>query len=365
MSPKSSPSNAPTSVPTPRTPPPVAPSKSSGSPSRTAASGAPKSPSPKTKPAAAPAPKPAPAAVQTLPKPDSNPASADEEAPWESLSSADTEDPSAKADTSPSKSSARKLKKPTAVKDPRRAWLVFGLIGVGALLVVTGLLVYAFRNGSATNSKKPLNVTKDADKPNSYRSILQALRAAQPGDVIVLHDAEHFENLLIEPRMKDITTDVTIQVAPGKEVVWKPFRREESVPLLTLQGARNFKIHGRGLTFDGAIDDKKRVQNLIVLNFTSPGLAIEDATLKGFGRSAVNVVNVFGSKEKWVRLANLHTISAAPEQPQAGLLFEANEQVQPPFNDFIEIVDVRTDGVKEGIKKAENTVVGKNVVWPK
>jgi serine/threonine protein kinase len=365
MSPKSSPSNAPTSVPTPRTPPPVAPSKSSGSPSRTAASGAPKSPSPKTKPAAAPAPKPAPAAVQTLPKPDSNPASADEEAPWESLSSADTEDPSAKADTSPSKSSARKLKKPTAVKDPRRAWLVFGLIGVGALLVVTGLLVYAFRNGSATNSKKPLNVTKDADKPNSYRSILQALRAAQPGDVIVLHDAEHFENLLIEPRMKDITTDVTIQVAPGKEVVWKPFRREESVPLLTLQGARNFKIHGRGLTFDGAIDDKKRVQNLIVLNFTSPGLAIEDATLKGFGRSAVNVVNVFGSKEKWVRLANLHTISAAPEQPQAGLLFEANEQVQPPFNDFIEIVDVRTDGVKEGIKKADNTVVGKNVVWPK
>jgi hypothetical protein len=66
-----------------------------------------------------------------------------------------------------------------------------------------------------------------------------------------------------------------------------------------------------------------------------------------------------------VRLANLHTISAAPEQPQAGLLFEANEQVQPPFNDFIEIVDVRTDGVKEGIKKADNTVVGKNVVWPK
>lgn len=378
MSSKSSPSNAPTSVPSPRTPPPAAPTPTKPSvppaPSRAAASSAPLSPAPKPKPsAAAPtaATKPAappPAAVQTLPEPDTNPASGEEEAPWESLSTADTEDPSAKADTTPkSKSSSRKLKKHMAVKDPRRAWLVFGSIGAGALILVTALLIYAFRGGSSpsTTVRKPLDVTKETGKANSYLSVLQALRAAEPGDVIQLHDAEHFENLRIEPRMNGITLDVTIQVAPGKEVVWKPARQEKTEPLLTLQAANNFKIHGERLTFDGSLDGKKRVENLIVLNFKSPGLVIKDATLKGFGRSAVNIVNVWGSKDKPVRLSNLTTIGASPDQPQSGLLFEANDKVDPPFNDYMEITDVRFEGIKEGIKKADNTVVGKNIVWPK
>ncbi|MCI0684091.1 MAG: protein kinase, partial [Gemmataceae bacterium] len=407
MSSKASPPSAPTSAPTPRTlpsaPPPTAPAPAAPpagaasakpsltAPSRTAPSRTPASPAPKSKPkpvtppaSAAPKPAPAPlapataapaaaastAAAQKTAAPTAvaaeTPSSVDEEAPWESLSSVDTEDPSNKADTSPSKVSSRTLKKPMAVKNPRRAWMVFGLIGTGVSLVVGGLLIYAFRDMGGPPPRKPLDVTRDASKPNSYRSVLQALRNAEPGDVIYLHDAEHFENLLIEPRMKgEITTDVTIQAAPGAEVVWRPYRKEEVLPILTLQGAVDFKIRGQGLTFDGTLDGKKRVNDLIVINFESAGLAIEDATLKGFGRSAVNVVNVWGRKGKLVRLINLTTITAAPERPKAGLLFEANPDVKPPFNDFIEIADVRFEGIKEGIKKTDNTVVGNNIIWPK
>src|SRR5262245_2578657 len=128
MSSKSSPSNAPTSVPTPRTPPPAAPTPTkpsvSPAPSRAASAAAtnapasktpasnastrsaPAAPPPTTKPAAsAPVPKPAPPAAtgQAVAEAEANPASGEEMAPWESLSTVDTEDPSAKADTSPSK----------------------------------------------------------------------------------------------------------------------------------------------------------------------------------------------------------------------------------------------------------------------
>jgi serine/threonine protein kinase len=317
-------------------------------------------PLPKT-PLPAPAPQPAFSAVA-----EPEPVAVEEEAPWESLSTADTEDPSAKADTAPAGKSARQLKQ-GAVKNPRRAWLVLGSIVGGVVVLTTAVLIYRSLTGDRTKVlvRPPLEVTKNAGSANSYRSILQALRAAKPGDVIQLMDSEHFENLLIEPRMKDITPDVTIQAAPGREVVWKPFRKDDMTPILWLQEARNFKIKGKGLTFDGTLDAKRRVQNLIVINFESPGLAIEDAAFKGFGRSAINIVNVWGSKEKPVRLVNLTAISAAPEQPVAALLFDANPDVRPPYNDFIEVVESHFQGQKEGIKTKDNTVVGSNVHWPK
>src|SRR5207247_9883136 len=108
--------------------------------------------------------------------------------------------------------------------------------------------------------------TKNASYGHSYRSVLQALQAAKPGDVIQLMDTEHFENLLIELRTTDITTDVTIQAAPGKEVVWKSYRKEEAVPILTLQHARHFKSTGKGMTVDGEIYDNRGVAGLIVVH---------------------------------------------------------------------------------------------------
>jgi len=257
------------------------------------------------------------------------------------------------------------------VKNPKRAWLIFGLIGGGAGMVIVGLIIYfvmaANRAGSPSGASKILDVTRTASSGASgYRTVMDALRAAQPGDTIQLHDPEHFENLHIElPRMRgEIVSDVTIRVAPGKEVIWRPLRKEEDVPILHLQNAQSLKIEGRGLTFDGALDANKRLKNLIVVNFTSPGLTLDGATLKGFSRSGVNIVNVFGSKDRPVRLANLIVIGAAPEA-EAGLLFDANPDVQPPFSDHFVLADLHLHGVKEGIKKVDNTVVGKNIKWPR
>ncbi len=363
------------------TPPP--PTKTSPTPPGRLAASAPVSPAPKSapKPAAAPPPpRPVPPpssvnrieAIQSVSPPQAvqiaaSPAAVEEEdAPWESLGSVDTEDPSAKADTAPNRSS-RSITKIAPVKNPRRAWLVFTLIGVGALLVVAGLLVYVFLNTDrpTTAARRPLLVGKETMGANTYRSVLQALRAAQPGDVIQLVDPEHAEHLVLEHRMTDVTTDVTIEAAPGKDVVWKTDRADESTPILKLQNARNLKIKGKGLTFDGTITAKKKLKDLIVLNFKCAGLAIEDATFQGFSRSAVNVVNVWGSEKSPVRLANLNVLGASADQPLAAILLEANPDViDTPYNDFLDISDLHAEGVKEAIKNSD-PALGKHVVRPK
>jgi serine/threonine protein kinase len=311
------------------------------------------------KPAAAPAP-----AVQTLTPPGES--STDERAPWENLESVDTEDPSAKADTARQGStSARRMVMPAILKNKRQAWLIFSsLAGVGAMVLIIGLVsVLLSRSGPAVVARQPLEVTSDAGRANTYRTVSQALRAARAGDVIYLTDAEHRENLIVEPKL-NVAMDVTVQPAPGKEVVWKSARiKDEKAPLVTLQHAANFKI--KDVTFDGTLEGSKRVNDLIVLNFHAPGLTIDGVTLRGFARSGINVMNLWGSKERPVRLANLSAISVAPESPQGALLFDANPDSTPQFNDFIEVSEVHAQGLKTVIKKKDNTVVGKNIVWPK
>src|SRR5262245_5776513 len=250
-------------------------------PSRAPASNAPPAPKSKPggiKPATAPSkpamPKPLAAhlpTVRTLAKEDAD------EAPWERIGAVDTEDPSAKADTAPEGGkSMRAMVRKAAVKDPRRAWIVLGVIGAGALVLITGLLIFIFRatRGPSGALRKPLDVTSNARYVGSFRTVRAAMQSAQPGDVIQLLDNEHLENLHIDQRdIKDLTTDVTIQAVPGRDVVWRSARNDETVPVLTLQNARNFRV--KGITFDGAIDATKRVKDLIVINFASAGLTVE------------------------------------------------------------------------------------------
>jgi hypothetical protein len=310
------------------------------------------------------------APVQTLTPPQES----DEAAGfWESLGSVDTADPSAKADTAPQPApSAKRLLAKDAVKNKRRAWLIFGSLAIAAGVLLISALVYVVVNrpGGTVETRRPLEVSREGEK--TYRSIMQALRAAKAGDVIHLTDAVHQENLLIEPK-SNVATDVTVQAAPGKEVVWKSASRDDKIALLTLQHAAKFKVKGPGLTFDGTLPAGKRVRDLIVVNFVAPGLTIDDVALKNFGRSGVNVMNAWGNKENPIRLVNLSASATPPLDPKtkapdpmfAALFFDANPDItHPPYNDFMEVDEVQLEGLKTAIKAKDNTVNGKHIVWP-
>ncbi|MCS7045012.1 MAG: hypothetical protein NZO58_01520, partial [Gemmataceae bacterium] len=275
--------------------------------------------------------------------------------------------PSAKADTPPR--STRTLPKVAAqplVANLRRAKLVVTTIAVGAALIVVGLLLYLLMSRETPPrgiARKPLEVTKELGRPNTYRSIEAALRVAEPGDVIQLLDADYRETLLVEPRHQ-LTTSVTIEAAPGREVVWRPAAKDENRPILTLQKARGFKINGKGLTFDGAIDEKRRLKDLIAINFDSPGLAIEDATFTNFSRCAVSIVNAGGAKDRPIRLLNLKYVVGAGLSPDAAVLFDAKADIEPPQNQYIELLGGSYGGLVAA-KEVSNAANGVQVSWPK
>ncbi len=236
-------------------------------------------------PPAAPLPKPAPAFPQMVLAP-SLPSEEDEQnAAWESFVH-DTADPNAKDDTAPqSVRSARRSAKGeerARRKERRRLWTVVIVLSV-LLLGTVAILLWKFvlsetGRPNASSGRAPLSVSKDGSK--RYRSVRQALQAAQSGDVIEIHDAVHEENLVIDQR----AADVTLKAAPGLTVHWIPASKDEKTALIHISKAHGFRLKGKGITLDGMIDGKRRVQDLIFISLYCPGLDVEELQFVNIGR---------------------------------------------------------------------------------
>src|SRR5262249_49068234 len=136
--------------------------------------------------------------------------------------------------------------------------------------------------------------------------IQSALRNAEIGSVIELWDDTYEENVIVDPGRG--RTAVTLQAAPGKQIVWRSGRNDPSQPILTLSKAGEFKLKGTGITFDGILSDKKNhVKDLMTIQFESPGLAVDDVQFKNFARSAILVMNANGAPKQPIKLTRLAT----------------------------------------------------------
>jgi serine/threonine protein kinase len=283
----------------------------------------------------------------------------EEEVAWEKLTS-DTEDPSARADTTPSSkrrvvSAAEAKARDSEQRKARRIFIAVSVSGVVLLALFSWL--FFFRGGKGPASRPRLLVTKNLGKPHHYASVLRALEVAVSGDVIELLDDVHEENLVVDS--KRTSTEVTIRAASGVNVVWKSkFKNANAPPLVNLSAAQGLVL--KGITFDGAIDSKRMVRELVRVVGQSPGLVLEDLEFRNFGRTAVTVANCAGDPDRPVRLKNLRAATASPEPTYAPFFFTANPQVQPDKNDFIEIED--TDPAS--LRTKDKNVNGDNVSWP-
>ncbi len=241
----------------------------------------------------------------------------------------------------------------------------------GFLLLLISVLWLAFFNGTEDPPKNgPLTPGPlEVGKTKTYRTIAQALAQAQEGDVIELCDASHVESLIITPGNfrpgqpgAPIPTGITIQTKPGATVVWSPASKDPKTPLLHLNQAKNFHLKGKNLTLDGTIDAAKnlRVQTLLFLSMHSPGMTLEDAHLQGFDKWGVHIMNCHGLAERPVRLAQLHIRGPKAE---AGIFFDANDKIIPPFNDFIEIEGCQFPGldVHQAVTRKNTSVTGQNI----
>src|SRR5262249_30964019 len=138
--------------------------------------------------------------------------------------------------------------------------------------------------------------------------------------------------------------EVTLQAAPGKEVRWKPAKKDESKPILFLSKAQGFKLKGQGIILDGDLGGGKRVKDLIFIAFYSPGLTIDDVQLKNFAETGVHVMNAAGDAARPIRL---HHVCGTTEKATAGVLLDVSANItSPPYNDFLDIDDsCRFEGV--------------------
>jgi serine/threonine protein kinase len=306
---------------------------------------------PESKPAAPrPAPPPPPAPVT------------EEVSPWAQVSE-DTEDPTAALDTTPVRSGKRLARAKAEVREQRRLKIVLAAVGIPFLIVIAGLVWWFFpRTAPVAPATRPtLVVSRDAGKPYTYRTISQALRQAQAGDVIELHDQRHEENLTVEVGPGKSPANITLQAAPGLEVVWGPAHKDELEPILKLRRAAGFQLKGEGITLDG----QDRVRDLISINLQCPGALIEGLTLKGFKRSAIAIVNGAGEANRPIRLHQLTVHGVAKGKP--ALYLDANPSVETvPFDDYIELTDLNVPGfdVAKAVQKKDNTVTGSHLVLP-
>lgn len=246
------------------------------------------------------------------------------------------------------------------------AFVVVPIVLVGAI----GGVVWWFYSPPQVEKAGPpkLEVSRDPTRKKAYPSIQQAIKEAQLGSVIELWDDSYEENIVVEQRA-DQRTSITLQAAPGKEIVWRSKRNDPKDPIVRITKGQDFKLKGKGITFDGEIDKKRNVNDLIMITGDSPGLVVDEAQFKNFARSAVFAINAAGTSGQPIKLHRL-VINIA-DKKGAGIYFDANKSMlATPVNANIEIDDCDFRGhdpaktIQFRPESKDEPVFGENVRWP-
>lgn len=308
------------------------------------------------------------AAPLKAPATKSAPKVAAEIAPWEQAAH-DTEDPMANADTSLSSVKSRRRLQTSASNRSLVVVLLIVLLVIPLLLtVIAGAAIWIYFPTPNTQplpvGPPKLEVSKDPKRPGAFPNIQQALRNAKAGSVIELWDEIHEENLLIDPTKGP--TNVTIQAAAGREVLWRPAKNDPELPLVKLAKASEFRLRGKGIILDGTLDNTRRVNELMMITADCTGTAVEDLFFQKFARSAILLMNCTGTADQPIKLHRLTMITDAAEKPRAAIYLDANPKVIPEKNDHIDIQGCEFHGFdpRKAIQFRDNSVMDKDVRWP-
>lgn len=341
-------------VKTSTTPPPATPAPGANpSPTR------PKPPSSAVLPPDTPHPRGQTSARVARPAPAADTVAAESEnISWEKLAP-DTADVTAHLDTAPH-SAPKRRPLSSAVhrrQPPPKDWRLIAAAVAGGAVLLFLLAWWAFNRRppqsepAARPSREPnvLQVSRSTtNRPNSFKTIREALAQAREGDRVVVQDDQIEETLSLENGR--LGKGVTIEGAnPQKRVLWSfPDDAKESrfVALSNVQGLRL-----KGFTIDG----KNKVRDLITVQGNCPGLVFENLELRGFSQNGVVFWNCGGDSEQGpVKLSQVRFLSAP--DTESALLFQARENVSPPFNHNLLVSDCRFEGPCKAVVQLASSV---------
>lgn len=291
-------------------------------------------------------------------------------APWEQAAH-DTDNPAAMGDTS-SQSDLKLPKDKKPAKMPTKSLVIIGMLVMAFVvmpivltIVIFGTLWIFFPTKPPPAPEAPpiLAVSRDPNR-KGYGRIQQALDNAKAGSTIELWDDAYDESVVVR---KGIASGITLQAAAGKEIVWRSGRGDPTQPILWISRSEDFKLKGKGIVFDGTIDKKPNVNNLVMITGENPNLLIEDLQFKSFAQSAVLIMNAAGKPDRPIQLHRLWTVTQGDEKPRSAIYFDANPDVKTlAVNDHIEIAHLKTVGIDpaNAIQFKDEKVLGPNVNIP-
>jgi serine/threonine protein kinase len=258
----------------------------------------------------------------------------------------ETDDLRAQLDTIPNPLPTRTVPKPVIRKRKRRArqshlWVLAALAGI----VVVGVASWAFlsqRDPKLDTVQTPRVargtwLVSKVDRPNSFKTVCEALYQAKKGDQIIVLEDQIEEPLILVDGHKG--NDITIQAGnPSGRVLWRCPANPPEGRFVALSNLSGFRL--KGFVLDGL----HHVDNLVEMSGACPGLTLDDVWLRGFRENGVVLWNCQGrSDTEAVRLNAVRAISTLSEV-DAGLVFKADSRTTPPVNQFVVIRDCRFEG---------------------
>jgi serine/threonine protein kinase len=235
------------------------------------------------------------------------------------LASPTLQEDGTKDDAGSPRSSRGASPRPAARRDPltpnARA------IRLAILLLLSGV-VGAWLRSAMPQARPPAasapalwTVSRNA-APNVLPSIAAALKLARPGDLIRVVD-DTWEELLDWRGENGAAEDVTVEgAAPGgRVVVWRsPAAGGADKPLLTISNVAG--AHLRNFALDG----RDRLDELISVSGTCPGLVLEDLRLTGFRVRGVALQRCVDDANRPVELRRLDVPPGRPVTDDARFL---------------------------------------------
>jgi serine/threonine protein kinase len=310
----------------------------------------------------APATPPAPAPVAVTAEAPQAPVAAidahpEEEFTWQVLAN-ETAEMGASNDTSPTKDKPGRSPATGERKAISRekgivllVVLLMALAGCLGALVGGAFYVYSLLTAPpvAQNKTAPTLLVSRHEfgkRPDACRTLREALLKASKGSVIEIADPVIEENVVLKPGTEQ-TSEITIQPAPGKVVVW---RSKTGDPLLRLTNAASFKLRGPGLILDGELGAKAkaRVKDLVYIVGSAPGLTVEDVQLKNFDRSGVFVMSAAGEPESPIRIRNVTALTGPADKNGGVLMIDARPEMKITKVECIVIEGLQAPGVPAG-----------------
>lgn len=222
-------------------------------------------------------------------------------------------------------------------------WIgVAGVAGFFFLLFVIVLAIALWPSGKkpvsgTTPDRGPTTLTvSQAGKEGSYKTFRDALKAAKPGDKIVIEDEKLEEPLVIEESGKDrIAKDLTIEsgLEGNKKVLWTCPDRPKDERFVSLGNVEGVRI--KGFIFDA----QNRVPDAVRLAGHCPGLTLEDIHLLNFTRTGILVANCAGKADAKVTFSRVRI--SGPEKERAVFL---SAKLTMASNQYLSFSDCRFEG---------------------